>query len=177
MGTDSLNRSGEAPPVVNKGRDTKALGPSDSSDSGSDIAGAPGLDAEEAQGLLSGTTSDADHNRRGGRRTAGPDIGDENLDSDTDSGGTGERGAAGRDAAPPTDQMLSVIDDEGASDLVSADELSDTTPGSEDPDIDAEIDSTQATPERSTPRNRSRAAPQQHAANANRRKTSSRQRS
>jgi hypothetical protein len=30
--------------------------------------------------------------------TAGPDVGDANLDSDTDSGGTGERAAAGRDA-------------------------------------------------------------------------------
>ncbi|WP_327076069.1 hypothetical protein [Janthinobacterium sp. CG_S6] len=31
--------------------------------------------------------------------TAGPDVGDADLDSDTDSGGTGECAAAGRDAA------------------------------------------------------------------------------
>src|SRR4029453_12424641 len=123
MGNDSLNRTGEAPPVTNKGRDTKALGPSDSSDSGSDIAGAPGLDADDDLGLERGTTSDAERNRRARRKTAGPDIGDENLDSDTDSGGTGERAAAGRDAPPPTDQQLEIVDEGGESVLVPAEEL------------------------------------------------------
>ncbi|MGZ3252990.1 MAG: hypothetical protein ACXU7D_01620, partial [Burkholderiaceae bacterium] len=33
--------------------------------------------------------------------TAGPDVGDANLDSDTDSGGTGERAAAARDTVAP----------------------------------------------------------------------------
>jgi hypothetical protein len=37
---------------------------------------------------------------------AGRDVGDANLDSDTDSGGTGERAAAGRD-----------LDDETGSDI------------------------------------------------------------
>ena len=65
---------------VNRGHGTRALGPSDSSDSGSDLVGAPGLD-------------DA--------ATAGPDIGESNLDSDSDRAGTGERAAAGRDPARP----------------------------------------------------------------------------
>src|SRR4051812_1444139 len=105
----TLGRTGERPPVTQKGHGTEALGPSDTSDSGSDIIGAPGLDEEgTALGLQTGTNEDLDRNARGRRKTAGPDLGDENLDSDSDAGGTGERGAAGRDAAPPTDQQLSV---------------------------------------------------------------------
>lgn len=79
-----------------KGHGTDALGPSDTSDSGSDIQGGPGLgQADVAIGLDSGTTSDPD---RRPRRTAGPDVGDANLDSDTDASGTGERATAGRDS-------------------------------------------------------------------------------
>jgi hypothetical protein len=52
---------------VNKGHGTAALGPSDSSDSGSDVA------------------------------NVGPELGDANLDSDTDRNGTGERGSADLD--------------------------------------------------------------------------------
>ena len=55
---------------IHQGHGTSALGPSDSSDSGSDLSG-----------------------------TSGPDIGDADLDSDTDAEGTGERAAAGRDKA------------------------------------------------------------------------------
>jgi hypothetical protein len=78
------------------GHGTGALGPSDSSDSGSDLIGAPGLADEEVLDLGSGTTSDLEASHAGG--TAGPDVGDADLDSDTDSGGTGERAAAGRDS-------------------------------------------------------------------------------
>jgi hypothetical protein len=56
---------------LGKGHGTGALGPSDSSDSGSDVSGG----------------------------TAGAELGDADLDSDTDSGGTGERAAPGRDTA------------------------------------------------------------------------------
>ena len=78
------------------GHGTGALGPSDSSDSGSDLVGAAGLAGEEdLLDLGSGTTSDLETSTAGG--TAGPDVGDANLDSDSDSGGTGERAAAGRD--------------------------------------------------------------------------------
>jgi hypothetical protein len=84
--------------TLGKGHGTGALGPSDTSDSGSDVAGGPGLALdvdEESLDLGSGTTSDLDESTAGG--TAGPDIGDADLDSDSDSGGTGERAAAGRD--------------------------------------------------------------------------------
>ena len=84
--------------VIGRGHGTGALGPSDSSDSGSDIAGGPGLGLDlertEELDLGRGTTSDMDTSSAEG---AGPDLGDANLDSDSDSGGTGERAAAGRD--------------------------------------------------------------------------------
>jgi hypothetical protein len=37
-------------------------------------------------------------------------MGDANLDSDSDSGGTGERAAAGRDSTTPTDEALTEYD-------------------------------------------------------------------
>jgi hypothetical protein len=79
------------------GHGTGALGPSDSSDSGSDLVGAAGLAGEDdLLDLDTGTTSDLEASSAGG--TAGPDVGDADLDSDSDSGGTGERAAAGRDS-------------------------------------------------------------------------------
>ena len=83
--------------VVGKGHGTGALGPSDTSDSGSDVAGGPGLglDQDESLDLGSGTTSDLEASSAGG--SAGPDVGDADLDSDTDAGGTGERATVGRD--------------------------------------------------------------------------------
>jgi hypothetical protein len=80
---------------LGSGHGTAALGPSDSSDSGSDLIGASGLAGEAGLDLGGGTTSDLEAGHAGG--TAGPDVGDADLDSDTDSGGTGERAAAGRD--------------------------------------------------------------------------------
>lgn len=77
------------------GHGIEALGPSDTSDSGSDMVGAAGLSADEVIPLDTGTNSDAQLGRRG--NTAGPDIGDADLDSDTDAGGTGERATAGLD--------------------------------------------------------------------------------
>lgn len=82
--------------VLGTGHGTGALGPSDSSDSGSDVMGASGLAGEDGLDLGSGTSSDLEAGSAGG--TAGPDVGDADLDSDTDSGGTGERAAAGRDS-------------------------------------------------------------------------------
>jgi hypothetical protein len=78
------------------GHGTEALGPSDSSDTGSDVLGAHGL-AHDADrfGLDRGTNEDPDESRAGD--TGGPDVGDGNLDSDSDAGGSGERAAAGRD--------------------------------------------------------------------------------
>ncbi|WP_332673802.1 hypothetical protein [Aromatoleum sp.] len=85
---------GDEIPVVPPGHSTADLGPSDSSDSGSDIAAAGGLSDDAGLGNDSGTTSDMDLGRG-----AGPDHGDSNLDGDSDSAasGTGERRGAGRD--------------------------------------------------------------------------------
>ena len=96
------------------GHGTGALGPSDTSDSGSDLVGASGLAGEDMLDFDSGTTSDLEASTAGG--TAGPDVGDANLDSDSDSGGTGERAAAGRDSVArdgtdiDVDQIQSITD-------------------------------------------------------------------
>ena len=102
MPASTLDVDESTPPVTHKGHGTQALGPSDSSDSGSDLQG-PGLYEIDADviGLDRGTNEDMSH--AGG---AGRDLGDANLDSDTDAGGTGERAAPGRD-----------IDDEPGSDI------------------------------------------------------------
>lgn len=92
MGNSILEKTGEQAPEVNKGHGVKSLGPSDSSDSGSDIVGGPGLGKDVDTGLDRGPHDDPD---RAGN--AGLDIGDANLDSDSDSVGTGERATAGRD--------------------------------------------------------------------------------
>src|SRR5438874_1251102 len=104
MATSSLFHSTDTPPTVTKGHGTGALGPTDSSDSGSDVQGGPGLNHDDGMNLDRGTTSDADVDPKGA--TAGADLGDADLDSDTDRNGTGERGAAGRDATLPTDEIL-----------------------------------------------------------------------
>ncbi len=117
MAASTLEHNQSSQPALTKGHGTAALGPSDSSDSGSDIQGGPGLDGEE--GLLppSGTTSDPDVGRgdvaaaAGRGATAGADIGDADLDSDSDRNGTGERGAVGRDSSLPTDTILRDQDD------------------------------------------------------------------
>jgi hypothetical protein len=92
MGTSPLAGGGPQVPKRIPGTGTDALGPSDTSDSASDIVGADGaVDADDLD-LSSGTNHDV-------RRApgAGADIGDANLDSDSDSAGTGERAEAGRD--------------------------------------------------------------------------------
>jgi hypothetical protein len=75
-----------------RGTSTEDLGPSDTSDSGSDLQGAPGAVETDDLGLSGGSNDDV--RREPG---AGADIGDANLDADSDSGGTGERAEAGRD--------------------------------------------------------------------------------
>ena len=74
---------------------TAELGPSDTSDSGSDTEGSSGMAGEELDGL--DRFSDVDTGRGMG---AGADIGDANLDSDSDSSGTGERAGAGGVGGP-----------------------------------------------------------------------------
>jgi hypothetical protein len=105
---------------VGKGHGLNALGPSDTSDSGSDLQGAPGL-AQQVDGFgldrIPGEVEESFANY-----TAGPDVGDANMDSDSDSSGTGERAAAGRDtvvadgADIDTDHVERLPDDAGDDD-------------------------------------------------------------
>ena len=110
MARSTLNTTGESNASVRKGKGTGALGPSDSSDSGSDITGGPGLNRDDGLPLQRGTTSDPDVD--GANATAGPDIGDADLDSDSDRYGTGERAAAGRDSTEAVDEALTESDGE-----------------------------------------------------------------
>lgn len=91
MASSTLDPALSTPPVTDKGHGTRALGPSDSSDSGSDMQG-PGIYEQDSDvlGLDSGTNEDAGHGSGAGRDVA-------NLDSDSDASGTGERASVGRD--------------------------------------------------------------------------------
>lgn len=80
---------------LGRGHGTSALGPGDISDTGSDVQGGLRWTGEADPGLDKGTNEDADSAPND--RSAGPDIGDAQLDSDTDAMGTGERATAGRD--------------------------------------------------------------------------------
>jgi sensory rhodopsin transducer len=99
---EDLDTDDEGQPVdpeQNESHGTGALGPSDSSDSGSDVRGGRGLAAEVGTGKGLGLDpGPMDLPGAADERDAGPDIGDAGLDSDSDAGGTGERAAAGRDA-------------------------------------------------------------------------------
>ncbi|HZZ92910.1 MAG TPA: hypothetical protein VFE23_10120 [Usitatibacter sp.] len=80
---------------LGRGHGVDALGPSDSSDTGSDVVGNVGL-AGQVDGFgIQRETSEFEESTAHG--TAGPDVGDANLDSDSDSTGTGEAATAGRD--------------------------------------------------------------------------------
>jgi hypothetical protein len=108
MARSTLNTTGESGTSTRKGHGTRALGPSDSSDSGSDVVGGPGLNRDDGLPLVRGTTSDPDIDTRGA--TAGADLGDADLDSDSDRYGTGERAAAGRDSTEAVDETLTEHD-------------------------------------------------------------------
>jgi hypothetical protein len=78
-----------------KGHDVRALGPSDSSDTGSDLAG-PGLIDDDMLHLDRGTNEDSE----GGEldvADAGASIGDLGMDDTSDREGTGERMGAGKE--------------------------------------------------------------------------------
>lgn len=82
-----------------KGHDTASLGPSDSSDSGSDMAG-PGLIDDDRVNLDRGTNEDTEAGRQD-VADAGPSVGDLGMDDNSDRSGTGERGAAGKESRVP----------------------------------------------------------------------------
>ena len=102
---------------LGKGHGTDALGPSDLSDTGSDVMGGSGfasnLDDDQLVHLDRGTNEEEESSAGG---TAGPDVGDANFSSDSDMGGTGERASAGRDtvvedgADIDTDRVESIPD-------------------------------------------------------------------
>ena len=84
---------------LGRGHGTEALGPSDSSDTGSDLHGAPGLAAQsrDIDGFGLDKPPETDLEEGFANYTAGPDVGDANLDGDSDSGGTGETATVPRD--------------------------------------------------------------------------------
>jgi hypothetical protein len=76
---------GERAPQQAKGRDDATLGPSDTSDSGSDIQGESRLKTDTEEGELGGATpvafdSDSDSMGTGERRSAVPDHGRDGAD-------------------------------------------------------------------------------------------------
>jgi hypothetical protein len=77
------------------GHDVKSLGPSDSSDSGSDLAG-PGVTEVDLLNLDRGTNQDTETGRQNSA-DSGPSIGDLGMDSDSDRFGTGEHLTAGKE--------------------------------------------------------------------------------
>ena len=101
MADSTLDLTGDESPVTGLGHGTGALGPSDSSDSGSDVVGGPGMDEglSDEQARRMPTTT---------RATAGRDLGDRDLEADSDRAGTGERGASGIDASGPNDTSVTV---------------------------------------------------------------------
>ena len=123
-----------------KGHDTKTLGPSDSSDSGSDMAG-PGLIDDDAIALDRGTNEDTE---AGDASTAdaGPSVGDVDMDSNSDRFGTGERRAAGKDPRAPagndvdTDEVVGPV---GAGLGGGLDQAEEAQIGITDEEIEAEL--------------------------------------
>lgn len=85
MAASTLDLDLEGKQVLGKGHGTDALGPSDTTDSGSDLQGAGG-GAAHVPGAIT---------------PSGRAVGDADLDSDTDANGTGERATAGRDSDVP----------------------------------------------------------------------------
>ncbi len=83
-------------PAEPPGHDVRALGPSDSSDTGADMLG-PGLIDDDMLGLDRGTNEDSEAGHLNAP-DAGADIGDLELESNSDRYGTGEHAAAGKEA-------------------------------------------------------------------------------
>lgn len=86
----------DAVPADARGRrDLRSIGPSDSSDSGSDLLG-PGLIDDDLLGLDRGTSEDSE----GGHLSAsdaGASLGDLGADENSDRNGTGEHVTAGKE--------------------------------------------------------------------------------
>jgi len=89
------NNAGEEIQRLPLGHDVKSLGPSDSSDSGSDMTG-PGLLDEDGIGLDRGTNGDTEAGHCD-RANPGASIGNLGMDGNSDRYGTGEHLTAGKD--------------------------------------------------------------------------------
>lgn len=96
------------------GHDTRSLGPSDSSDSGSDMAG-PGLIDDDALPLDRGTNEDQEAGRND-IANAGASVGDGDMEDNSDRYGTGDRRAAGKE--PSTHEASDIAADR----IIGADE-------------------------------------------------------
>ena len=83
-----------------KGHDVRSLGPSDSSDSGSDMAG-PGLVNDDVLNLDRGTNADVETGSYN-RVDDGSSVGDLGMSDNSDRYGTGEHVTAGKDPRGPT---------------------------------------------------------------------------
>ncbi|MFN2643396.1 MAG: hypothetical protein ABR570_00250 [Burkholderiales bacterium] len=92
---DPDNIPGRPQRKTQKGHDVKSLGPSDSSDSGSDMAG-PGLVDDDLLPLDRGTNEDPEGGSVG-KIEAGASVGDREMDDTSDSQGTGEHLTAGKE--------------------------------------------------------------------------------
>jgi hypothetical protein len=100
-----------------KGHDVSSLGPSDTSDSGSDMKG-PGLVDDDALHLDRGTNEDPEGGTLG-KIEAGQAVGDREMDDTSDSRGTGEHLTAGKDPRirPDEDRSTDRIVDGGEAGL------------------------------------------------------------
>jgi len=122
MSRSTLNPDQAGRQEYGKGHGTGALGPSDSSDSGSDVQGARHVAADDQSEL-------DDH---------GVDFNEEELASDTDRYGTGERALADGDSTFESDGDIrpDELDDENTiaddDELISTLEAGDNVPGTAD---------------------------------------------
>lgn len=121
---DPDNFPGAPDRSLGKGHGVDSLGPSDVTDSGSDVVGGPGfaanLDDDQRLDLDTGTNEDPEASYA--HDSAGADMGDPDMDSDSDYGGTGERAAAGRDVVGKDGQDIDTDHIESIPDLPLTDE-------------------------------------------------------
>jgi hypothetical protein len=135
-----------------KGHDVKSLGPSDSSDSGSDMAG-PGLVDDDALGLDRGTNEDAEAGRRN-VADSGASVGDLGMDDNSDRYGTGERLTAGKeprvrvDGDRDTDRVVGA-DEAGLGD--GLDQAEEARLGITDEELDETLDDLESMRDRDLP--------------------------
>jgi hypothetical protein len=122
-----------------KGHDVGSLGPSDTSDSGQDMAG-PGLVDEDALHLDRGTNEDLAAGTTK-RIAAGKDVGDREMDDTSDAEGTGEHltGGPEPDVHANTDRGFDrVVDADEAGLGGGLDQAEEARLGKTDEEIEAE---------------------------------------